>query len=54
MPDRANLQKAGEHILKITKKDSIHIQLWKPQVRYKHQKYTRVLVDELFLKSTDF
>jgi len=54
MPNRANLQKAGEHILKITKKDSIHIQLWKPQVRYKQQKYTRVLVDELFLKSTDF
>ncbi|TXE10749.1 hypothetical protein ES711_02245 [Gelidibacter salicanalis] len=54
MPNRTNLQEAGEHILKITNKDSIHIQLWKPQVRFKQQSYTRVLMDELFLKATDF
>lgn len=54
MPNRRNLQKAGEHILKITKKDSIHIQLWKPSVSSKQQSYTRVLADELYLKNTDF
>ena len=54
MPNRINLTKAGELILKITRKDSLHIQIWKPNVNSTTGHYTRELIDEIHLKTTDF
>lgn len=54
MPNKKNLNKAGELILKTTHKDSIHIQIWKPTVNSKNGVYSRALVDEVYLKNTDF
>lgn len=53
MPNRDNLNKAGELILKTTQKDSIHIQIWKPIVNSENGFYSRVLIDEVHLKATD-
>ncbi len=54
MPNKNNLNKAGELILKTTHKDSIHIQIWKPIVNSKTGFYSRELIDEVYLKNTDF
>lgn len=54
MPNTDNLNKAGQLILKTTQKDSIHVQIWKPIINSKNGRYSRVLIDEVHLKSTDF
>ena len=54
MPNKNTLKKAGKLILNTTQKDSIHIQIWKPSVNSKTGHYTRELIDEIHLKSTDF
>lgn len=54
MPNKNNLKNAGELILKTTHKDSILIQVWKPNVNSKNGYYSRVLVDEIHLKNTNF
>ncbi|WP_027126323.1 hypothetical protein [Gelidibacter mesophilus] len=54
MPNRHNLNKAGALILKTTHKDSLHIQVWKPSINSRNRLYTRVLIDEIHLKKTDF
>src|SRR5690606_17108188 len=54
MPNNNTLKKAGEHILKTTHKDSIHIQIWKPIVNSQNGLYSRELIDEIHLKNTGF
>ncbi len=54
MPNIDNLNKAGQLILKTTQKDSIHVQIWKPIVNSKNGHYSRVLIDEVYLKTTGF
>lgn len=54
MPNRYNLKKAGELILRTTHKDSIHIQIWKPVVHSKTGIYSRELIDEVHLKNTNY
>jgi hypothetical protein len=53
MPSRANLKKAAELVLKTTTKDSIHIQIWKPSINSKNGIYTRVLIDEIYIKNKE-
>jgi hypothetical protein len=53
MPNKQNLIKAAELVLKTTHKDSIHIQIWKPTVNSKTGIYSRALIDEVYLKNTD-
>ena len=54
MPNRDNLRKAGQLVLKTTQKDSLHMQIWKPNVNSKNGQYTRILIDEIHLKKSDF
>lgn len=53
MPNDKNLKEAAELILKITEKDSIQIQIWKPTVNSENGIYTRVLVNEIYLKKSE-
>ncbi len=53
MPNDNNLKTAAELVLKTTDKDSIHIQFWKPTVNSKNGVYSRVLVNEVYLKNSD-
>tara|TARA_B100000809_G_scaffold111697_1_gene110240 strand:+ start:391 stop:798 length:408 start_codon:yes stop_codon:yes gene_type:complete len=53
MPNEDNLKKAAKLILKKTCKDSIHIQIWKPDVNSKNGIYTRILIDEIHLLNSD-
>lgn len=53
MPNDKNLRKAAKLVLKTTKKDSIHIQIWKPLVNSKNGVYSRELVNEIYLKNSD-
>lgn len=50
MPNKSNLKKAAKHVLKTTKEDSIHIQVWKPKVVADQATFTRELIDEIHLK----
>ena len=52
MPNKDQLKKTAELVLKKTKKDSIHMQIWKPKMSANNGKYTRVLIDEIYLKKT--
>lgn len=54
MPNKKNLVKAGELILKKTHKDSIHIQVWRPNINSINGEFSRELIDEVHLKNTDF
>lgn len=54
MPNKDNLNTAGKLILKTIQKDSVHIQIWKPSVNSENGVYTRALIDEIHLKTTDF
>ncbi|HUH27110.1 hypothetical protein [Gelidibacter sp.] len=54
MPNTDNLNKAAQLILKTSQKDSIHVQIWKPIVNSKNGHYSRVLIDEIYLKTTGF
>ena len=54
MPNKNNLKKAGALILKTTQKDSIQIQIWTPTISSHTGLYSRKLVDEVYLKATDF
>lgn len=54
IPNTENLKKAAELILKTTKKDSVHIQVWKSTVNSKDGHFTRVLIEEIYRKTTDF
>ena len=51
MPSKNNLKKAAELVLKTTTKDCIHIQIWKPNINSQNGLYTRVLIDEIYLKN---
>ena len=53
MPNDKNLRTAAELVLKRSGKDSIHLQLWKPSVNSKNGVYSRVLFNEIHLKSSD-
>ena len=50
MPNKENLRTAAEHVLDKTNRDSIHIQIWKPTVNSENSIYSKVLIDELYLK----
>lgn len=54
MPNKDNLSKAAKLILKTEQKDSIHIQIWKPTINSSNGEYSRVLIDEIHSKNTDF
>ena len=54
MPNSDNLNKSAQLILKTTRKDSIHVQIWKPMVNSRNGHYSRVLMDEVYLKNTGF
>lgn len=54
MPNKDNLNKAATLILETTQRDSIHLQIWKPTVNSENGSFTRVLIDEIHLKTTDF
>jgi hypothetical protein len=53
MPNDKNLKTTAELVLKITQKDSIHIQFWKPIVNSKNGVYSRVLFNEIHVKKPD-
>ena len=53
MPNEDNLKKAAELVLKTTHKDSIHVQIWTPTINSKNGVYSRVLIDEIYLKNKD-
>ena len=53
MPNNDNLLTAAERVLKTTDVDSIHIQIWKPTVNSKNGVYSRVLINEIYLKNRD-
>ena len=53
MPNDKILRTAAELVLKRSGKDSIHLQLWKPSVNSKNGVYSRVLFNEIHLKSSD-
>lgn len=53
MPNDNNLKKAAKLVLKTKQKDSIQIQIWKPTVNSKNGIYTRVLVNEIYLKKSE-
>lgn len=53
MPNEDNLKNSAELVLKYTKKDSIHMQIWKPIVNSKNGVYSRELVNEIYLKNQD-
>lgn len=53
IPNQNHLKNAGHHVLKTLKRDSLHIQIWKPAIDPKSGRYSKVLVDELYLKNTD-
>lgn len=50
IPNRDRLKEAAELVLKKTKKDSVHMQIWKPIMNVSNGEYTRVLIDEIYLK----
>jgi len=52
MPNDINLEKAAKFVIKTTRKDSIHIQIWKPIVNSKKGTFSRVLVNEVHLKKS--
>ncbi|MFK7832653.1 MAG: hypothetical protein AB8B52_05210 [Winogradskyella sp.] len=53
MPNQTQLRKTAELILKSTQKDSIHIQIWKPIADSKYKVYSRTLIEEIHLKTSD-
>lgn len=54
IPNKDNLNKAAKLILKTSQKDSIHLQIWKPTVNSANGFYSRELIDEVHLKTSDF
>jgi len=53
MPNDKNLKTAAKLVLETTEKDSILIQIWKPDVNSKNATYTRVLVNEIHLNKSE-
>ncbi|WP_157362002.1 hypothetical protein [Winogradskyella endarachnes] len=53
MPNKINLKKAAKLVLDTFKKDSIHIQIWKPVVNVEKETYTRVLKEEIRLNKSN-
>ncbi|QXP78576.1 MULTISPECIES: hypothetical protein [Winogradskyella] len=53
MPNKTNLKKAAILVLKTRDKDSVHIQIWKPAISRVDNTYTRVLIDEIYLKNSE-
>ncbi|WP_400080741.1 hypothetical protein [Winogradskyella sp. R77965] len=53
MPNKNNLKRSAELVLKSTKKDSIHMQIWRPIVNSKNGVYSRELVNEIYLKNQE-
>lgn len=51
MPNKNHLEKVAKLVLKKTQRDSIHMQIWKPKIDLRSGLYTRVLIDEVYLKS---
>ncbi len=50
MPNDENLKSTAEIVLKVTKEDSIHIQVWKPTINSRNGFYSRVMINEIHLK----
>ena len=53
MPNDKNLKTAAKLVLETTEKDSVLIQVWKPEVNSKNANYTRVLINEIHLKKSE-
>lgn len=53
MPNEDNLKASAELILKSTENDSIHLQIWKPTMNAKNGVYSRVLLNEIYLKNQE-
>ena len=53
MPNDKNLKMAAKLVLETSEKDSIHIQVWKPEVNLENSNYTRVLINEIHLKKSE-
>ncbi|MGB3607405.1 MAG: hypothetical protein WA775_12130 [Psychroserpens sp.] len=52
MPNQNTLNDAARILLETSKKDSIHIQIWKPTINIENGVYTRVLFDEIYLNQS--
>ncbi|SDI22292.1 hypothetical protein [Winogradskyella thalassocola] len=53
MPNKDNLNEAAKLVLRTTKKDSIHIQIWKPTINSENGVHSRALIDEVYMKTSN-